>query len=280
MKKLFIYLLIFIFGISYSNGQKPFKKIVVITVSDKKVGKPIDNAIVTLTTIVEARDVFREIQHTNTKGQCTFAFNYNPSADYSVFAAKEGYLGYLENDPVKMSKSDARITRDSEKNISLFLTSDSMNQVEFYRKFEERYEIPELLALFKSGKFHGGIPLLCWNDIPDLLAAGEDTTLISSFPTNPLSSSIMEAPLGMVALWMIESIRISEGNRFILPFEKYPSLNPAIYFSDNRENAETDAEKQGKTYEAYRKWWEDVKKMDANRGCKIDPFDGTNLVWQ
>lgn len=280
MKRTCIFLLLLSLGISGSTGQKPAKKIIHITVIDKKNGLPVNDAEVTLTTIVKARDVFREIQLTDKTGQCIFSFMYNPSADYGVVASKKGYLGFLEDDPVKISKSDARITADSETNISLYLTSDSMHQVEFYRKTEKRYEIPDLIVLLKSGNFHGGIPLLYWDDIPKLLAAGTDPTMISSFPANPLSSFAREAPLGMIALWLIESIRIADGNRFIMPWEKYPSLNPVIRNLNGPDNQEGGTENMAKLHQAYVVWWNSVKDMDTSHRCGINPLDGTGMRWK
>lgn len=279
MKRISIFLLILSFGISCTTGQKIIKKRANITVIDKKNGRPVENAEVTLTTIFEARDIFREIQQTNASGKCSFAFNIKPSTDYQVVASKKGYLAYLEDDPVKISKSDMIITANSDKNINLYLTSDSMHQVEFYRKTEKRIEIPDLIQQMKSGRFHGGIPLLYWEDIPQLLAAGKDITLITSYPVNPLSSSIMEAPLGMIALWFVESIRLAEGNKMILPYEKYPSLTPAVQYQNYRESTDTAIERMEKAYHAYFAWWEQVKKMDAAHGSRINPLDGTDLRW-
>jgi len=279
MIRTFIILLITISGISCSSGQEPVKKSIVISVIDKNKNIPIENAEATLTTIVEARDIYREIQLTNASGKCTFAFELKPSSDYGIAASKKGYLAYLEDDPVKISKSDAIVTSGSPGEITLYLTSDPMHQVEFFSKTEKRYEIAGLIQLMKSGQFHGGIPLLYWEDIPQLLAAGNDSTLILSYPVNPLSSSIREAPLGMIALWFIESIRLAEGNKMILPYEKYPSLNPVIRTRDNPEAQNNDAEKQGQVYKAYIQWWSNVKNMDAVSGSKINPLDGTDFLW-
>ncbi|MBK9359205.1 MAG: DUF4943 family protein [Bacteroidales bacterium] len=279
MKKIIILLMILSLFTSGTKAQKSIRNKIHITVIDKKNGLPVENAEVTLTTIVEARDVYKEIRLTNTAGKCSFKINFSPSIQYYMQASKTGYLGFLEMDPVKISKHDAIISRDTPEKIFLYLTSDSLHQVEFYRNTEVRYEIPVLINLFKSGNFHGGIPLMHWNDIPQLLAVANDKALISSYPANPLSSSAMEAPLGLVALWLIESIRIAEGNRFILPWQKYPSLNPLILNINDPTGLENKNDNLEKAYKAYREWWEVVRDMDSMSGCRINPLKGTGIGW-
>jgi hypothetical protein len=280
MKTVLLLLVVILLSASGTYAQKLAGKNHVITVIDMKNGLPVKSAEVTLTSITEARDVYTEVKLTDNSGKCGFNIHLLPNTEYGVFAAKKGYVGYLAMDPVKISRYDAAITHDSPKEIKLYLTSDSMHQVEFYRKTEVRYEIPDLIALLKSGNFHGGIPLLYWNDIPQLLAVGNDMTMISSYPANPLSSSASEAPLGMVALWLIESVRIAEGNRLILPWQRFPSLNPVIRnLNDNDISADIPGTMQ-KVFEVYGKWWESVKKTDSSHGCRVNPLEGTGMCWQ
>jgi len=279
MKTALLFLMFLTFCETGTFAQKSVRKKYSITVIDMKNGLPVKGAEVTLTSITEARDVFTEIKLTNNIGKCGFNIHFLPNTEYGVFAAKKGYVGYLAMDPAKISRYDAAITHDSPGEIKLYLTSDSMHQVEFYRKTEVRYEIPDLIALLKSGNFHGGIPLLYWNDIPQLLAFGNDSAMISSFPANPLSSSAMDAPLGMVALWLIESIRISEGNQFILPWQKYPSLNPVV-FSDVAPESEGRIVTMSQAFQAYAEWWNKVEGMKPKTACCINPFDNHHLKWK
>ena len=280
MKNRFVLLMIMLSMISCITEQKPVKKNINISVIDRANGLAVENAEVRLTTIVNARDIYNEIQQTNATGQCTFSFELKPDAEYSLYAGKNGYLGYLENSSGDISKSNTQITENSEEDISLFLTSDSMHQVNFYRKREIRYEIPDLIEMLKSGKFHGGIPLLSRADIPQLLSWCNDSTLITSFPVNPLSSfSISQVRLGMLSLWFIESIRIAEGNRFILPYEKYPSLNPRLKCLNENESNMSGLDKMKKATQAYSEWWEFVKNLGPVKSSKINPLDGTDLRW-
>lgn len=280
MKSSFVLVMISICMISCITEQKPVKKNINISVIDKANGLAVENAEVRLTTIVNARDIYNEIQLTNASGQCTFSFELKPGAEYSIYAGKNGYQGYLEEDSVNISKSGRQITANTEENFSLFLTSDSIHQVNFYGKREIRYEIPELIELLKTGKFRGGIPVLYWEDIPQLLAVGNDSTKITSFPINPLSSAfIEEVPLGMLSMWFIESIRKSEGNRFILPYEKYPSLNPRLKCRNKNESNMSELVKMKKATKAYSEWWGFVKNLDPVKSSKINPLDGTCLIW-
>jgi hypothetical protein len=280
MKSLFILLIISVSMVSCITEQKTLNKRISISVIDKANGLAVGNAQVQLITIVNALDIYNEIQQTNASGQCIFLFELKPDAQYSIYASRDGYLGYIEDDSVNISKSYMQITANTAENISLYLTSDSMHQVEYYRKSEKRYEIPELIELLKTGKFRGGIPVLHWEDIPQLIAVGNDSTKITSFPINPLSSAfIEEVPLGMLSMWFIESIRKSEGNRFILPYEKYPSLNPRLKCRNEYESNMSELVKMKKATQAYSKWWDFVKNLDPVKSSKINPLDGTDLSW-
>ena len=113
-------------------------------------------------------------------------------------------------------------------------------------------------------------PTLETNDIPELLEHATATNVLQSFPINMFSSIYrFTSTEGMVALWLIEGIRIGG---------KFPSLIPACYdksktiTADAGFYAEADQEEVAK---AYLTWW------DRSKGASEDvgPLDGTTLTW-
>ena len=126
-------------------------------------------------------------------------------------------------------------------------------------------------------------PLLLWENIPELLAIGNSNIMINKYPISVASSSYQkDCYLGIIALWFIEAIRISALKNTLDPNEIFPSLTPSLYYSgnENREPASGRIEIMKKACQAYLLWWDKVKGLDKENGCKINPLDNTNLEWK
>jgi hypothetical protein len=113
-------------------------------------------------------------------------------------------------------------------------------------------------------------PQLGTNDIAELLVHAGNTNILKSFPVNVVSSiGRMTTSEGMIALWLIEGVRMGG---------KFPSLIPVCYDRDKKVlhdalfYAEAD---QDAVYKAYLLWWEKTKGQKK----EIDPLDGTALTW-
>jgi hypothetical protein len=252
-----------------------------ITVTDKKKNLPVDSARVTLISIIKARDINTEIRYTNSSGNCAFSFNFDSLTQYQIETEKSGLFSYYDENDVNMIKSFVVLDEKTGDNIVLFLTSDSLQQRDFWIKKTPRYEIDTLIYLLKSNNYHNGIPQLFWEDIPKLLKAGNDKTLINNFPVNPISSHYLrECYLGTISLWLIESVRIAEKKNVYNPVEKFPSQTPILRNKGEDENGINDLEKMKIAFQAYQAWWEKVKNADKKTGCKINPLVDTELEWK
>jgi len=84
----------------------------------------------------------------------------------------------------------------------------------------------------------------------------------------------------MIALWFIESIRISDTREIVHPFEKFPSQIPVLQDTREPELRINTIKKMEKAYKAYVLWWEKTKNMETDHGSKIDPLETTNLKWR
>lgn len=225
-----------IVGLSCSEEQKVLTKQINISLIDIVYDLPIDSAKVTLTSIVGAKDIYTDIEYTNSNGLCSFSFEFKPATDYRITAQKDEYWDYLVDDSTNISKSSIRIKEDTEKNQILFLSSDSNQNNEFWRSKMPRYEIDSLIAMLKSNTYNSRFPLLLWEDIPGLIKVANDTTLISNFPTNSLSSfSQKECYVGVLSMWLIESIRITETKGLYSISGNFPSLNPILINRNSEE---------------------------------------------
>ena len=85
-------------------------------------------------------------------------------------------------------------------------------------------QVDQLFARMEAGQYSEEIrfPNLTWADIPALLQRTNSTRMLTTFPTNPLSSERQaQCSEGMVALWLVEGIRKT-------PKPEFASLNPLV----------------------------------------------------
>lgn len=123
-------------------------------------------------------------------------------------------------------------------------------------------------------------------DIPDfepehialLLNYRYDTRMLETFPINPISSWINDSVMvGTIALWTIESIRVSEIAGDSNVYNRYPSLNPCLYDTTDY-YAENTLQYLQIAASAYYNWWNsnlsEAEKLEEN------PLAETALVWR
>lgn len=114
-------------------------------------------------------------------------------------------------------------------------------------------------------------------DITELLKYRNNKTILKKHPNNPISSLIGDSiTVGNIALWTIESIRISELNGDTSKFERYPSLNPIII--DTSKTISDVFELQDKVADIYYDWWNNDD-FSVSEKINIDPLKTTNYRW-
>lgn len=264
--------------------HKSNKEVFRITVLDEVDDVPINNARVFLVTIVNNIDIYIDTLYTDSHGKCKFQVNYPSSAQYQVRADKDGLLHYFEIGYKNLSRGSSFINTETGNNIKLYLTSDSLNHIKYWSSWTTRYETKTLINLLKSNKYplRSEFPLLLWEDIPKLLEIGNSTTLINKYPMHIFSSTFPEdCYLGIVSLWFIESIRITELKKTVVPTEKFPSMTPSLHYQGkvDRNRITNSVEIMEKAYVEYLTWWNEVKDMDKDTACKIDPLGEINIKW-
>lgn len=270
-----------VFIVSCSTEKNIVSKKIQVTLIDENTNAYIESGEVTLISIIGNIDVNNDVKYTDAVGNCSFLFDYGQGNQYRIHARKEGLLNYLVNDSLDNRKSYVEINENTEEDLTLYLTSDSMNHINYWKEVTPYYEMGELISLLKSNSYKEGLPQLLWEDIPALLFAGNDSALITHFPRNMVSSYYMDdCFVGIITLWFIESIRISERDNLISPFERFPSLNPILKFKSPPETfPENSIDKLNQAFEAYQLWWESVQQLPKEEAYKIDPFETVNLSW-
>lgn len=115
-------------------------------------------------------------------------------------------------------------------------------------------------------------------DISALLEYRNETTTITNFPHNPISSFWQpECKLGMLVLWTVESIRAVENKSEYL-IGRFPSQNPALALRDTPElSLVFDDQSHKEAAKAYYDWWNSFQQIKDK--VKIDPLVKTNYRW-
>lgn len=130
-----------------------------------------------------------------------------------------------------------------------------------------------------SGNYESyDLPEFSTSDIEALLKYRNETTIITDFPHNPISSFWQrECKLGMVVLWTIESIRAVENDNEYL-IGRFPSQNPVLALRDAPElHMVFDDKSHKEAARAYNDWWNSFHPFKG--GINIDPLKKTKYRW-
>lgn len=265
---------------SCSTTKKLPVKTMTISVTDIESSTKINNAEVILTSIYDARDINSISKYTDSLGVCRFTTKIQPNTFYRLYAKKSNYqIVYSDGSPDGY-RSDLYIDNNTKDEVSLYLTSDPQYYVNYWKSKSPKYNVDTLMAILTANNYKSGMPLLEWEDIPKLLEYGNNTTLITNFPKNPISSYMMKnCYVGIISLWLIESIRTGIIHEKQYPFN-YPSQNPILINKDSYGLILNNTEELNEAYNYYKVWWESVRNMSKEEACKIDPLGNAELVWR
>lgn len=160
----------------------------------------------------------------------------------------------------------------------VFIAGCSKNNIDKNADKEARDYVAQLI----SGQFTAtSIPDLKKESIPTLLMYSKDTTAITKFPVNPISSyRSHQNKLGLVVLWTVESIRqFAEKN--VLSFTRYPSQNALLGMKDPVSGGFiSDYQAQLAVANAYIEWWENNSNRNFKSFRDINPMDQTIYRWR
>lgn len=143
-------------------------------------------------------------------------------------------------------------------------------------------EVDRYIARLQSGDYNEiELPPLTAEAIPALLKYRNDTTRITSFPRNPLSSLYNpDCTLGMYVLWTIESIRLTYLQQENMMPGRFPSLNPMLARRGTDELEWLDrVTAQQMAASLYQIWWQHAQHMDLTVHMQIDPLAESDFYW-
>ena len=132
-------------------------------------------------------------------------------------------------------------------------------------------------------------PDLEWNDIPKLLEVANSSVIIDRFPRNILSRLyLQDCQVGIVAMWLIDSIRKNHGKRA----RKAWYISPMALLQDEDDREKTrkrgggneyvplNSDKKLETaYKAFTGWWENAQNISISKSKRVNPLNGSGLNW-
>lgn len=200
---------------------------------------------------------------------------------YELHAQRKHYRGSVSKDGSRMLHTQI-LQPDEQDTVVLGLTPILPPTIRVVEEAQQNLSANQVIATLKSNSWEGQyLPRLQWEDIPTLLDACEDTTLVTQFPTktdNPYT--VKSARIGLVILWMVEAIRADNRQQndrpgFLIPVSNVPVLgtrrgNPAMY---NRPQTVAIAA------EAYRRWWHTNLDQPVYKTAWKNPLKGTGYGW-
>jgi Domain of unknown function (DUF4943) len=146
-------------------------------------------------------------------------------------------------------------------------------------KQKDKIDVETYINQLKSGSYESfELPAFESYQIPVLLEYANDTTIITNFPRNGISSLwAPECTLGMYVLWTVESIRAVEIKTEHL-IGRFPSQNPILALRNSTEiKLVTDKLSQIEAAKAYHDWWYTNIWQDVT--LTIDPLENTKYKW-
>ena len=289
MNRFILLIFLCVIALPVALAGSPAGKKITVKVLDLKTRKPVENATVSVD-IVKAgvADVVTRKSLTDKHGQCIFTVDTGMDIGYTLTARKDGYFNCFTQDPDSPLVSSKSFMSVISSPVTLYLTADSAHLRDYYYSITPHMHVDTLVAQLKNDRFSPStmfyLPDLKWEEIPKLLKIAKDTSKITRFTENPYSSIKLEkCYLGVFAMWLIESIRISEGKSYPEPVKRFPSLNPVIIEKSRGESVFSsffiNYEMIEIAYEAYANWYESYKNTDPVKACQINPLERTGLTW-
>lgn len=132
-------------------------------------------------------------------------------------------------------------------------------------------------------------PKLGWEDIPKLLEIADSKKIIDRFPRNILSRLyLQDCHTGIIALWLIDSIRKNEGKRV----RKAWYVSPMPLLQDEKDRKKSKArgrgnefipsnsdEKLAAAYSAFKSWWDNAQAMSKSKSKRVNPLENSGMNW-
>ncbi len=263
------------------------EQVVVVTVKDRVSERNLDSAMVTLSVQAHGQGSRQVIQtlYTQDQGRVVLRYDQEEDAVYWVEAARRFFQPQV-NQQGDAYLHEHRLEKGDSAIIELLLEPIPGPDPAFLSKIREEVPVDQVLvALRVNGWNFSLLPQLTWKDVPALLLAGSDTTLLTNYPSHPTSTyKPKQVRAGLVALWLVEAIRKMEMKQdddmqHIVP----PSRAPVLGTKEGNPTGMNSAAQVLQAQQAYQRWYEAVEASGSSKTRLSElrniPLRGEGLSW-
>lgn len=248
----------------------PAEQLVLVTVQDLSSERPLDSARVDLLVQTASNSIVDTLstKYTGNEGTVRFTYDILEGRRYRVQATRKYYRPVVNPDGDGY-QNEAQLSHSDSSVHVLALEVIEAPDPTILNKVREEVSLEEMLIKLKANQWSYAIlPQLGWADVPALIAAAGDTTIITKYPKNPTSSyKPKNARVGLVALWLVEAIRkmemtgATEDLQNLIP----PSRAPILGTRQGNPSGHNTADQILRAQAAYQAWYEAVEAAPRSR---------------
>ncbi len=248
----------------------PREQIVLITVQDLATGTVLDSARVNLLVQTASNSIVDTLstKYSGSDGTVKFTYDILENRRYRVRATRKFYRPVV-NENGDGYQNEAQLSFGDSSVHVLSLDRIEAPDPAILNKVREEVSLEEMLVKLKANQWNYAIlPQLGWADVPALIAAAGDTTIITKYPKNPTSTyKPKNARVGLVALWLVEAIRkmemtgATEDLQNLIP----PSRAPILGTRQGNPSGHNTADQILRAQAAYQAWYEAVEAAPRSR---------------
>lgn len=216
---------------------------------------------------------------TGKEGTCLIAFRSEPDFTYFAEATRPYYQALADSSGTDY-QNRRPLTPGTKDTVTLLLSLVTAPDLTALEKLYPRMTGADAVIKLRSGDWTlSALPRLTWEDVPALLAAAEDTGVVTKFPYKPTVKPLFNTRTGLAALWLVEAIRRNTASSRPLDLLQAPSNTPHL-----RVNGKSDTLNSGTATLAaakkYQTWWEAVQSLPPRQAAQKNPLAGSGLEWR
>jgi hypothetical protein len=257
-------------------------QVIDILVSDEETELGLDSVQILLyRQFGETAPALIDSQWTSADGTCELLLQPEAGYAYFVRAHRSFYQeAVAAGGGTFLNQADVMDT-DSQQ-IILLLEPIPAPDPERFEKMHESVPIHEVIATLRSDGWEWAfLPHMAWEDIPSLLAVGQDSAYVHQYPHHPRTTYQPDSVrVGLVALWLIETIRKSEIKHEEFIHLMPPSRAPVLGTRKGNPSGYNSISQMNQAWKGYQNWWEAAQDTASrSKSIRSNPLKGLGMSW-
>jgi len=251
-----------------------------VSVQDRVTQTPLDSAGVVLTRSIGKTQEVIDTLWTNEEGMLSLMLRPEKDYDYSVKAFRMHYEEALSESGADYENEGRIDVLGKSDSLTLYLDPIELPDPERFTKMYAEVPVKEVVAALTSDNWTWTfLPRLTWADVPSLLAIGQDTAFLHTYPRHPLSTYQPDSVrVGLTALWLVEAIRRQARNADRPGALMPPSRAPVLGTRKGNPSGFNSKRQIQSAFAGYEAWWQGLQ-TDTTKAIRSNPLKGRGMSW-